>query len=56
MGNDVYILGVGMIRFGKYAERSVKQLVAEAMQALFEDCPWRERTSKRPGSPTPAGE
>ncbi|MDI6873634.1 thiolase family protein [Candidatus Solincola sp.] len=39
MGNDVYILGVGMIRFGKYAERSVKQLVAEAMQALFEDCP-----------------
>ncbi|MGQ9536701.1 MAG: thiolase family protein [Actinomycetota bacterium] len=38
MGNDVYILGVGMIRFGKYADKSIKQLTAEALEALFRDC------------------
>jgi acetyl-CoA acetyltransferase len=37
MGDDVYILGAGMIRFGKYADRSIKQLVAEAVQSLGED-------------------
>ncbi|MBC7247314.1 MAG: thiolase family protein [Actinobacteria bacterium] len=42
MGNDVYILGVGMIRFGKFAEKGVKQLVAEAMAALFDDVPVRK--------------
>lgn len=39
MGNDVYVLGVGMIRFGKYAEKSIKQLTTEAVEALFRDCP-----------------
>jgi len=37
MSENVYILGVGMTRFGKHAERSIKQLVAEAMQTLCED-------------------
>ncbi len=37
MSDDVYILGVGMIRFKKYPEKTIKQLTAEAMQALFED-------------------
>jgi acetyl-CoA acetyltransferase len=37
--DDVYIVGVGMIRFGKYPEKSVKQMTAEVMDALFRDCP-----------------
>jgi len=37
MSENVYILGVGMIRFGKLADKSIKRLVAEAMQALGED-------------------
>lgn len=37
MSDDVYILGVGMIRFGKYAEKSIKQLTAEAVEALLDD-------------------
>lgn len=40
--DDVYIVGVGMIRFGKYPEKSVKQLTAEVMDALFRDCPVRK--------------
>ena len=39
MADDVFILGVGMIRFKKYPEKSIKQMTAEAMQALFEDVP-----------------
>ena len=37
MSDNVYILGVGMIRFAKHADKSIKQLIAEAMQALGED-------------------
>jgi acetyl-CoA acetyltransferase len=37
MKDDVYILGVGMIRFAKYPEKSIKQMVAEAMQVLLQD-------------------
>lgn len=37
MKDDVYILGVGMIRFAKYPEKGIKQMVAEAMQVLLQD-------------------
>lgn len=37
MGDDVCILGVGMIRFKKYPELGIKQMTAGAMQALFDD-------------------
>jgi len=37
MNDDVYILGIGMIRFKKYPEKSIKQLTAEAVQALHDD-------------------
>jgi acetyl-CoA acetyltransferase len=39
MGDEVYILGIGMIRFQKYPELSIKQMTAGAMQALMEDVP-----------------
>jgi acetyl-CoA acetyltransferase len=39
---DVYIIGVGMIRFGKYPEKTVKQMTAEVMEALLKDCPVRK--------------
>ena len=31
MGDGIYILGAGMIRFSKYPEKSVKQMTAEAL-------------------------
>ncbi|MBU1672601.1 MAG: thiolase family protein [Actinobacteria bacterium] len=37
MGDDVYIVGAGMTRFGKYPDKGIKQLTAEAMEALAED-------------------
>ncbi len=39
MSDDVYILGIGMIRFQKYPEKSIKQLAAEAWQSLQQDVP-----------------
>jgi acetyl-CoA acetyltransferase len=39
MGEEVYVLGVGMIRFGKYPEKSVKDLTADAVHALLRDAP-----------------
>jgi acetyl-CoA acetyltransferase len=37
MSDDVYILGIGMVRFQKYPDKSIKQLTAEAIEALNED-------------------
>ncbi|MDY6796508.1 MAG: thiolase family protein [Actinomycetota bacterium] len=37
MSENVYIIGAGMIRFNRYPDLSIKQMTAEAMQALFED-------------------
>ncbi|HZR81586.1 MAG TPA: beta-ketoacyl synthase N-terminal-like domain-containing protein [Candidatus Binatia bacterium] len=34
---DAYVLGVGMTRFGKHLERSMKSLAAEAITAALED-------------------
>ncbi|MBC7246189.1 MAG: thiolase family protein [Actinobacteria bacterium] len=39
--DEVYIIGVGMIRFGKYPEKSIKQMTAEVLEALLRDCPVR---------------
>ncbi len=37
MDENVYIIGVGMTRFGKYPDLGIKQLTAGAMDALFKD-------------------
>ncbi|PKN44196.1 MAG: thiolase [Deltaproteobacteria bacterium HGW-Deltaproteobacteria-17] len=37
MKDDVYILGIGMVRFQKYPDLGIKQLTAAAMEALAED-------------------
>ena len=36
---EVYIIGVGMFRFGKYPEKSVKQMTQEVLESLLADCP-----------------
>lgn len=36
---DVYVVAVGMTPFGKYPERQIKQLTAEAVQRLLADSP-----------------
>jgi acetyl-CoA acetyltransferase len=36
---EVYIIGVGMMRFGKYPEKSIKQMTGEVLEVLLEDCP-----------------
>lgn len=35
--NDVYVIGVGMSRFGKFPDGTVKSLAAEALQGALED-------------------
>ncbi len=35
---DVYIIGVGMTRFGKHPERNVKELAREALEGALRDC------------------
>ena len=38
MSERVYIFGVGMTRFGKYLDRSIKQLTGEALERVLADC------------------
>ena len=38
MSNNVYILGVGMNKFGKYLDKSIKNLTGEALAAVLQDC------------------
>ncbi len=38
MSEDVYIYGVGMIKFGKYPDKTIKELTGQGLKALFEDC------------------
>ena len=35
--SDVYVIGVGMTKFGKFLEGSVKALAAEAVGAVLKD-------------------
>lgn len=39
MSDSVYILAIGMTRFGKYPDLGVKQLVAQEISSLVEDSP-----------------
>ena len=38
MGENVYIIGVGMIRFGKHFEKSIKVMTGEALKLVLDDC------------------
>jgi len=38
MGDKVYILGVGMTKFGKFLDKSIKQLTGEALDSVLKDC------------------
>jgi len=38
MSDNIYIIGVGMIKFGKYLERSVKALAGDALEGVLKDC------------------
>ena len=38
MSEAVYILGVGMIRFGKWLDRGIKDMTREALDLVLEDC------------------
>jgi acetyl-CoA acyltransferase len=38
MSENVYILGVGMIKFGKYLEKGIKVLTGEALDLVLKDC------------------
>lgn len=38
MSDDVYIVGVGMIKFGKNFDKSMKQMTGESMDAALKDC------------------
>src|SRR5277367_8683 len=36
--SDVYVVGIDMIRFGRYPERTVVQLAADAALLALDDC------------------
>jgi len=38
MSENVYILGVGMIKFSKYLEKGIKVLTGEALELVLKDC------------------
>ena len=38
MSEDVYVIGVGMIKFGKHFEKSIKEMTGEALELVLEDC------------------
>jgi acetyl-CoA acyltransferase len=38
MSDDVYIFGVGMIKFGKFLERSVKDMTGLVLEEVLKDC------------------
>jgi acetyl-CoA acetyltransferase len=38
MSERVYIIGVGMTKFGKYLDRSIKTLTGEALDRVLSDC------------------
>ena len=38
MSEKVYIIGTGMIKFGKYLDRNIKSLTGEALKNVQEDC------------------
>jgi acetyl-CoA acyltransferase len=38
MSDNVYILGVGMIKFSKYLEKGIKVLTGEALELVLKDC------------------
>jgi len=38
MSDNIYIIGVGMIKFGKYLEKGVKDLAGEALELTLADC------------------
>ncbi len=38
MSGTVYIIGASMIKFGKYLDRSIKQLTGESLQLVLKDC------------------
>jgi acetyl-CoA acyltransferase len=38
MGNDVWIIGVGMIKFGKFLQRSIKDMTGQVVDEVLKDC------------------
>ena len=38
MSDTVYVLGVGMTKFGKYLDKSIKTLTGEALERVLSDC------------------
>jgi len=38
MSDGVYIIGVGMTKFGKYLDKGIKTLAGEALERVLEDC------------------
>ncbi len=37
MGNDIYIVGIGMVKFGKFLDRSIKAMTGAVMEAALKD-------------------
>jgi acetyl-CoA acetyltransferase len=49
MSENVYIIGVGMLKFGKYLEKGIKALTGEALEEVLKDAGQPQRRSHCPG-------
>ena len=38
MSDNVYIIGIGMVKFGKFLDRSIKQMTGMVMEGALKDC------------------
>jgi acetyl-CoA acetyltransferase len=38
MADNIYIIGAGMVKFGKYLDRNIKNLTGEALDLVLKDC------------------
>ena len=49
MSDNVYVYGVGMIKFGKHLDLGVKQLTGQALNLVLEDCGLEQDSRARGG-------
>ena len=53
---DVYVIGIGMIRFGKYPDETVRTMAEKAVKLALEDSQLERKDFRRLFSPTLFGE
>lgn len=53
---DVYVIGAHTIKFGKYIEKSIKDLAAQTVISCLKEAHLEKKTYRRCGLPIPVGD